>query len=147
MPASLFIQSKALMKYNGLKYNGLAKGNSLKYSGDIGITVVEFEDFTKFATKNPKSEENEDLMLFLSANPEAGVIIPGTGGVRKIRWAAKGKGKRGGVRIIYYYHDGDMPLLLLTGFAKNEMKDLNPADRNAMKKIILLLVEQYGRRP
>jgi len=115
----------------------------LKYNKDAPITLVEFENFTRFVAKHLSTDEDDALKSFLAINPEHGVIIQGTGGVRKLRWAAKGKGKSGGVRIIYYYHDAHMPLLLLTGFAKNEMSDLNAADRNSMKKLLPLLVSQY----
>jgi hypothetical protein len=60
-----------------------------------------------------------------------------------LRWAAKGKGKSGGVRVIYYYHDRDMPLLLLTGFAKKEMENISKAAKNAYKSIIPELVKHY----
>jgi hypothetical protein len=110
------------------------------------VTLVEFDNFTRFAAKHLSTDENDALKSFLSAKPEEGIIIQGTGGIRKLRWAAKGKGKSGGVRVIYYYHDLDMPLLLLTGFAKNEMSNLNAADRNAMKKALPLLISQYRGR-
>ena len=117
----------------------------MKYSDTAMVTVVEFENFTRFAAKHLTADEDEALKSFLAINPEQGVIIQGTGGVRKLRWAAKGKGKSGGVRVIYYYHDRDMPLLLLAGFAKNEMSDLNAADRNAMKKLLPSLVNHYKK--
>ena len=118
----------------------------MKYSRDVPVVLVEFEDFTRFAAKNLNADELDALKSFLAINPEEGVIIQGTGGVRKLRWAAKGKGKSGGVRIIYYYHNTEMPLLLLTGFAKSEMENLNAADKNAMKKVIPLLVSEYKER-
>jgi len=118
----------------------------MKYSDNVGITLVEFEDFTRFASKNLRTGEYEDLTYFLAENPEAGAVISGTGGIRKLRWAAKGKGKSGGVRVIYYYHDADMPLLLLTGFAKNEMENISQAARNAYRKLIPVLVQQYKSR-
>lgn len=57
--------------------------------------------------------KREELVAFVGANPEAGEIIPETGGVRKIRWALAGRGKRGGARVIYYYHDERLPVILL----------------------------------
>lgn len=117
----------------------------MKYTLDM-ISFVEFSEFSRFAEKNLSVEEYENLTSHVVLNPEAGVIIPGTGGVRKLRWAAKGKGKSGGVRVIYYYHDMDMPLLLLTGFAKNEMEDIRQKARNNFKKLVPLLVAHYGGR-
>ncbi len=118
----------------------------MKYSDARRVTLVEFEEFRRFAEKHLTSEEYETLTFFLSAEPEAGVVISGTGGLRKLRWAAKGRGKSGGARVIYYYHDADMPLLLLTGFAKNNMQNISPAAKNLYRKLVPQLVENYRRR-
>jgi hypothetical protein len=68
------------------------------------MTVVETAEFLKHAARLMPCEEREKLVAFVGSNPEAGEIIPETGGVRKIRWAREGMGKRGGARVIYYYH-------------------------------------------
>ncbi len=64
------------------------------------------------------------MIRFLAANPDAGDIMPETGGGRKLRWRAQGRGKRGGVRVIYYYHSESFPLFLISVFAKNEKTSL-----------------------
>src|SRR5438105_4381351 len=87
--------------------------------------------------------EREELVAFVGANPEAGEIIPETGGVRKIRWALAGGGKRGGARVIYYYHDERLPVFLLAAYRKNEKADVSMAERNAMKHLIPVLVAGY----
>ena len=69
--------------------------------------------------------------------------MPETGGVRKIRWALGGKGKRGGARVIYYYHSERLPLFLLTAYAKNEKPNLTKAERNAIKRLVQILVTGY----
>jgi hypothetical protein len=115
----------------------------MEYSENVLMTLVEFADFTRFAAKHLSADEADALKSFLAANPEEGVIIQGTGGIRKLRWAAKGKGKSGGVRVIYYYHNRNMPLLLLNGFAKNEMENIRKAARNAYQKMVPLLVQHY----
>jgi hypothetical protein len=56
----------------------------------------------------------------VGANPEAGDLMPETGGVRKLRWALPGKGKRGGARVIYFFHDERLPVFLLAMYGKNE---------------------------
>ncbi len=117
----------------------------MKYTDIHRVTLVEFEEFRRFSQKHLNAEEYEALTFFLSAEPEAGVVISGTGGIRKLRWAAKGKGKSGGVRVIYYYHDPNMPLLLLTGFAKNEMENISPAAKNLYRRLMPQLVESYRR--
>jgi mRNA-degrading endonuclease RelE of RelBE toxin-antitoxin system len=66
--------------------------------------------------------ERKAIVDYLAAHPHAGDIVENTGGIRKLRWSQGGKGKSGGARIIYYYHDQRIPLFLLTVFAKNENK-------------------------
>ncbi|MEO1308496.1 MAG: type II toxin-antitoxin system RelE/ParE family toxin, partial [Pseudomonadota bacterium] len=65
-------------------------------------------------------------------NPEAGDEIPGTGGVRKVRFAASGRGKRGGARVIYYYLDDTIPIYALLVYAKNVKTDMNPEQKQAV---------------
>ena len=69
----------------------------------------------------------------------------GTGGVRKLRWAASGRGKRGGARVIYYYHSEDMPIFLFTVYAKAARADLLPGQRSEMKRIVADIVATYGK--
>ena len=59
--------------------------------------------------------ERDEFVLYIAGDPEAGAVIPDMGGVRKLRWGRAGSGKRGGVRVIYFYHDPDQPLYLLMG--------------------------------
>lgn len=67
----------------------------------------------------------------MAENPLAGDEIPGTGGVRKVRFAASGRGKRGGARVIYYYLDDTMPLYALLAYAKNAKNDMTPDEKRA----------------
>lgn len=85
------------------------------------------------------------LQLFLVRDPEAGDVIPGTGGFRKLRWAdpRRGKGKRGGLRVIYYHFVGDNQIWFITLYGKDEMKDLSPDERRALKAAI---DQESGRR-
>ena len=87
--------------------------------------------------------ERAGLVAFVGMNPEAGEIIPDTGGVRKMRWALAGRGKRGGARVIYYYHSQRLPAFLLAAYAKNEKANLSKAERNAMKRLVPMLVAGY----
>ena len=81
------------------------------------MAVVETPFFLRKAASLLDEEERSELVVFLGANPGTGNIIPETGGVRKPRWGAQGKGKRGGVRVIYYFHSESFPLFLLTVYA------------------------------
>jgi hypothetical protein len=109
------------------------------------MTVVETERFLKDAHPLMQDSERMEVVAFVAANPEAGDIVPEAGGVRKLRWGLRGRGKRGGARVIYYYHSDRLPVFLLAAYAKNEKANLSKAERNAMKKLIPMLVEGYAR--
>ena len=83
-------------------------------------TIVELPEFQRRSDKLLSSSERLSVINYLAAHPLAGDLMQGTGGIRKLRWAAKGKGKSGGVRIIYYFHNTSIPLFLLTLFGKGE---------------------------
>jgi hypothetical protein len=72
--------------------------------------------------------------------------MEGTGGVRKVRWRRGGQGKSGGVRVIYYYHDGLMPLYLLTLFAKGDKANLTKSERNDLADLIDVLTGIWKER-
>lgn len=96
------------------------------------ITVVETPAFARRAEKLLSADEREEVVTFLAENPEAGDEIPGTGGVRKVRFAAKGKGKSGGVRVIYYYFDQHNPLYAVFIYGKGEQANLSPDQTRAV---------------
>jgi len=90
-------------------------------------TIVEFIEataFTKYVYDYLTDDEYLGLQGFLLQNPEAGKIVRGSGGVRKVRWAITGKGKRGGVRVIYYFKKQDDEIWLLTIYSKNEAESI-----------------------
>jgi hypothetical protein len=111
------------------------------------MTVVETKRFLEDARSLMLDSERTALVTALGTTPDAGEIIPETGGVRKLRWALPGRGKRSGARVIYYYHGSELPLFLLTVSSKNEKANLTRAERNTMKRLVPLLVEGYrGKR-
>jgi hypothetical protein len=93
------------------------------------MTVVETERFLKDVRPLLSDAERAELVAFIGANPEAGEVIAETGGVRKIRWALAGKGKRGGARVIYYHQSERLPVFLLAAYAKNAKANLSRAER------------------
>ncbi len=110
-------------------------------------TVVETPEYLKDAKMAGLSEEERRAIIdFMAATPDAGDEMPGTGGARKVRFAAKGKGKSGGVRVITFYSGAEIPVFLLNVFAKNEKIDLSGAERNVLKMILRRLVEIYEAR-
>lgn len=91
-------------------------------------------------------DERALLVDYLAHNPMAGDLVQGTGGIRKVRWALDGRGKRGGARVIYLYHGADMPLFALAAYAKNERADLNQQDKNDFRQLTTMLVDAFKRR-
>jgi hypothetical protein len=73
------------------------------------------------------ADELDDLKDFIARNPFAGDVMPGTGGLRKLRWGRAGKGKRGGTRVIYYYYNETAPLYLFMAYAKAAQENPSPA--------------------
>ena len=108
------------------------------------VTVVETKAFTGRAKGRMSAAEVDRAIEVIARDPLCGDLIQGAGGIRKIRFAIKGKGKSGGVRIVYYYCNESMPVFLLTVFAKNEKADLTRAERNALGKVARALRESYG---
>lgn len=110
------------------------------------ITVVETREFVNFAKQHLTDEEKNSLIDFLAENPKAGVLISGTGGLRKLRWARPNQGKSGSYRIIYYYHNDNIPLFLISAFAKNVMENISEAAKNEYAKLLKELVKQCEGR-
>ena len=90
--------------------------------------------------------QRAELVQYLAYHPVAGDIVAGAGGIRKLRWALAGHGKRGGARVIYFHHSENLPLFALTAYAKNQQDDLSQADRNDFRTVTKRLIEAYQRR-
>jgi hypothetical protein len=107
-------------------------------------TIVELPEFLRKSEKLLTASQRIDIINYLAAHPAAGDIMQGTGGIRKLRWSAHGRGKSGGIRIIYYYHNESIPLFLLTVFGKGEKANLSKGERNELAKFTSLLIKNYG---
>ena len=92
--------------------------------------------FTKQVKQLLDGESYRLLQLRLIADPEAGALIPGTGGLRKIRWQGSGRGKRGGIRAIYYWATEDDVVLMLLAYPKNERDDLSPGQKKLLRALV-----------
>ena len=109
------------------------------------MTVVELPGFIEQADKILGEKGHERLVLFLAANPEAGAVIPATGGVRKLRWIAPGQGKRGGTRVIYYFHSEELPLFALDLYAKSGQGDLSEHEKRMWKLFVEKIQRNFRR--
>ncbi len=100
------------------------------------MVFVETGLFTKLLPHYLSDDEYRGLQIHLSQRPDAGDLIRGSGGVRKVRWAVAGKGKSGGLRIIYYWLKPEGQIFLLTLYGKGEKETLSAADLKRISKLI-----------
>ncbi len=87
--------------------------------------------------------DREEIVLTIAADPEAGDLMPGTGGYRKLRFARPGMGKRGGARVVYLYGGDDFTIILITVYTKSEKGNLSKAEQNALAKMAKSFLADY----
>lgn len=110
-------------------------------------TVIETPLFLRRADEAGMTEaERFELVGMIGRKPDIGDVIQGTGGVRKVRFAGKGKGKSGGYRIISFFAGPGLPVFLLTVYAKGDRANLTKAERNALASLTTTLAESYARK-
>ena len=110
-------------------------------------TVCELQSFQRAAADEGMTEaEVRALIDHLAAHPTAGDVMQGTGGCRKLRWAGKGKGKRGGYRTITFYSGDELPVFLITVFSKGERANLSQAEQNALATMTKAIADEYRNR-
>jgi hypothetical protein len=106
------------------------------------VEFLETPLFTKIIDEILSDEDLRELQAFLINRPDAGDVIPGTGGVRKVRWSAQGKGKRGGARIIYYFVRQRDCIYLLFAYTKNVQVDLSHKQKKEVAQLIQDLLKE-----
>ena len=110
-------------------------------------TVVETPGFLSDADALGMSEsERFEVLTSIAKNPDAGVVIAGTGGARKVRFAARSKGKSGGYRVITFFTGSSFPGFLLNAFAKNEKANLTRRECATLKEILGAITTSYRKR-
>ncbi|MCY1179849.1 Toxin HigB-2 [compost metagenome] len=100
------------------------------------MIFIETPVFTRQINELVDDETYRELQQQLIANPEAGDLIQGTGGLRKIRIAAKGHGKRGGARVIYYHFVSASQIAFLLAYPKGEQEDLTSDQKKALRQVV-----------
>ncbi|MGH7884999.1 MAG: type II toxin-antitoxin system RelE/ParE family toxin [Thermodesulfobacteriota bacterium] len=100
------------------------------------ITIVETLQFIKESEKLLTEFEKDKLFQYIASQPGKGALITGTGGVRKLRFATKVKGKRSGVRVIYYYFNDNNPVFLFYIYGKNQKIDLSEDDKKMLYDVV-----------
>lgn len=101
------------------------------------MEIAETSIFTKEITRILTDDEYKTLQNFLVANPKGGDVIKGSGGLRKVRWKIKGRGKSGGIRNIYYYHEKESLLLMIYVYEKSKTEDLTPKQIALLRKTFM----------
>lgn len=100
------------------------------------MRFIETSVFTASLRRHLDDEQHRAMQLALSLRPEQGALIPGGGGLRKLRWGAEGRGKRGGVRSIYYWAVDDESCYMVYMYAKNEQGDLTATQLRALARVV-----------
>ena len=94
---------------------------------------------------NLTEAQRGEVIDMIAADPKCGELITGTGGVRKVRFASKaGKGKPGGSRVIYFFHNETIPVFLVGVFGKGQRDNINDAEKRAFRKATRNIVQTYG---
>ena len=106
------------------------------------VSVLRLAIFSKRTKKLFTEVEIEALAGYLSQFPEKGDVIPGTNGLRKLRWSVGSRSKRGGSRVIYYYHVPESLILLLSAYAKNQQEDMDAAEKKTLKTAVEQFFEE-----
>ena len=107
------------------------------------MVIIETPIFTRQILATLSGDDYRQLQQTLLEHPDAGKVIPGSGGLRKMRWSAEGRGKRGGVRVIYYWFTAQGSILLLFLYPKNEQYNLTSDQLMQLKKVV---EEEYHER-
>jgi RelE toxin of RelE / RelB toxin-antitoxin system len=105
----------------------------------VPVVVREAPGFSSWADAHWSKEVYAAFIDYIAVSPTVGALVPGTGGVRKVRWHMSGRGKSGGARIIYYYHDDSIPIFLITAYAKSEAANLSEKQKASMRLLTMHL--------
>jgi mRNA-degrading endonuclease RelE of RelBE toxin-antitoxin system len=108
------------------------------------MIFVETRVFSRQRQEHLEEEQFRALQDHLLENPWAGARIPGTGGLRKLRWATQRRGKRGGVRVIYFFVEARSVILLLLMYPKNVQDDLTAEQERMLQGLVRTELEQEG---
>ena len=105
------------------------------YLGSVTLQFIESPVYSEQIDELLSAEDHRQLQLHLLEQPDRGDLIKGSGGLRKLRWAGSGRGKRGGIRVIYYLWRGDTAFMLLA-YPKNQQENLTPTQARLLKNLI-----------
>jgi RelE toxin of RelE / RelB toxin-antitoxin system len=110
------------------------------------VSVIELAGYRRRASELLTAVEQDAVIDLVAYEPTCGDVIPGTGGLRKVRLGRGGSGKRGGARVVYYFHDPAMPIFLLALYAKNEKGDLSAREKKEFAEFAKEIARQWRRK-
>jgi mRNA-degrading endonuclease RelE of RelBE toxin-antitoxin system len=110
------------------------------------VSVIELAGYRRRVNDLLTLEEQQAVVDLVAYEPACGDLIPGTQGLRKIRVGRGGIGKRGGSRVVYYFHDDSVPIFLLAIYAKNEKGDLSAAEKKELSILMKEMISQWRRK-
>jgi len=110
------------------------------------VSVIELAGYRHRAGELLTADEQDSVIDLVAYEPTCGDLIPGTGGLRKVRIGRGGSGKRGGARVIYYFYNADFPLVLTALYAKNEKADLTARDKKAMAATLQEIMASWRKK-
>lgn len=105
------------------------------------MEIIETSVFSKQIQRLISDDQYAELQFALAQRPDLGALVPGGGGIRKIRWGQSGRGKRGGIRVIYYWYVSGNQILMLLAYAKNVQENLTPEQAKILKQLVK---EEFG---
>jgi hypothetical protein len=110
------------------------------------VSVIEFAGYRRRASELLTAGQRDAVIDMVAYEPTCGDLIPGSGGLRKVRIGRDGIGKRGGTRVVYYFYNEDFPILLLALYAKNEKGDLTAAEKREFAALMREIVRQWKEK-
>ena len=108
----------------------------MPYNEKLSAAIAYTNGYAKRVEKVLRADERDAVELHVAENPEIHPVVVGTGGVRKARWGRQGKGKRGGVRVIYFYRSAADVVYFLDIYAKAAKEDLTPDDKQQLRELV-----------
>jgi hypothetical protein len=110
------------------------------------VSVIELAGYQRRADELLTADEQDAVIDLIAYDPSCGDLIPGTGGLRKVRVGRGGSGKRGGARVIYYFYNGNFPAVLMALYAKNEKADLSARDKKELASDLKEIMTSWRRK-
>jgi hypothetical protein len=110
------------------------------------VSVIELPGYRRRADELLSADEQDAVIDLIAYEPTCGDVIPGTGGLRKVRVGRGGSGKRGGARVIYYFYNAHFPVLLVAIYAKNEKADASAEEKRKFTALVKEITAQWQRK-